>query len=140
MDDHSARFETALDFEATAASHDLATRLVEAALFASAEPVSARALLAMLAPLDRTDVEAIVARVAARHEGSGLCVQAVGGGWQFRTAPDLAPFLTQVQKRPRRLPRATMETWRSSPTTSPARAPRSRRSGASRSARPCSRR
>ena len=33
MDDHSARFETALDFEAASASHDLATRLVEAALF-----------------------------------------------------------------------------------------------------------
>lgn len=109
MDDHSARFDD-LAAQQAATQHDLAIRLVEAALFASAEPVTPRALLALLAPLDQTDVEAIVARVAARHEGSGLCVQAVAGGWQFRTAPDLAPFLTQVQKRPRRLPRATMET------------------------------
>ena len=106
MDDHSARFDD-LAAQQAAIQHDLAIRLVEAALFASAEPVTPRALLALLAPLDQTDVEAIVARVAARHEGSGLCVQAVAGGWQFRTAPDLAPFLTQVQKRPRRLPRAS---------------------------------
>jgi segregation and condensation protein B len=34
----------------------------------------------------------------------------VGGGWQFRTAPDLAPRLTRVVQQPRRLPRAAMET------------------------------
>jgi segregation and condensation protein B len=34
----------------------------------------------------------------------------VGGGWQFRTAPDLAPRLTRLVSRPRRLPRVAMET------------------------------
>jgi segregation and condensation protein B len=34
----------------------------------------------------------------------------VGGGWQFRTAPDLAPRLRRVVQVPRRLPRVAMET------------------------------
>ncbi len=34
----------------------------------------------------------------------------VAGGWQFRTAPDLAPLLRRVVPQPRRLPRAAMET------------------------------
>ena len=34
----------------------------------------------------------------------------IGGGWQFRTAPDLAKLLTKVVQVPRRLPRAAMET------------------------------
>ena len=34
----------------------------------------------------------------------------VAGGWQFRTAPDLAPMLTKVLQRPRRLSRVAMET------------------------------
>jgi segregation and condensation protein B len=34
----------------------------------------------------------------------------VGGGWQFRTAPDLAPRLRRVIQVPRRLPRVAMET------------------------------
>ena len=34
----------------------------------------------------------------------------MAGGWQFRTAPDLAPRLRRVVVQPRRLPRAAMET------------------------------
>jgi len=34
----------------------------------------------------------------------------VAGGWQFRTAPDLAPMLRKVVELPRKLPRAAMET------------------------------
>jgi segregation and condensation protein B len=34
----------------------------------------------------------------------------VGGGWQFRTAPDVAPNLRKVVELPRRLPRVAMET------------------------------
>ena len=34
----------------------------------------------------------------------------VAGGWQFRTAPDLAGVLRRVVAQPRRLPRAAMET------------------------------
>ena len=52
----------------------------------------------------------MLAALAARHAGGGVELAEIGGGWQFRTAPDLAPRLTRVISRPRRLPRVAMET------------------------------
>ena len=40
----------------------------------------------------------------------GVNLVQVAGGWQFRTAPDLAPALRKVVELPRRLPRVAMET------------------------------
>jgi segregation and condensation protein B len=97
---------------------DLAVRLAEALIFASSEPVSERALLELLqnrealpeaeenvASALRGVLDALVARYADR----GVRPVLVAGGWQFRTAPDLAPHLTRVMHRPRRLPRSAME-------------------------------
>ena len=83
-------------------------RLAEALVFASAEPVTARAL-AQLLPED-AEAEAVFAALAARYAGRGVELINVGGGWQFRTAPDLAPRLVRVVQQPRRLPRVAMET------------------------------
>ncbi|MCP1227622.1 SMC-Scp complex subunit ScpB [Acetobacter fabarum] len=98
---------------------DEAVRLAEALIFASTEPVSARRLADLLEgrqimPTGEEDLGAFVAAVLAelcrRYEGRGVFPVEVAGGWQFRTAPDLAPLLTRVLERPRRLPRAVMET------------------------------
>ncbi|WP_338332300.1 SMC-Scp complex subunit ScpB [Acetobacter sp. LMG 32666] len=98
---------------------DEAVRLAEALIFASTEPVSARRLADLLEdrqimPTGEDDLGAFVAAVLAalvhRYEGRGVFPVEVAGGWQFRTAPDLAPLLTRVLERPRRLPRAVMET------------------------------
>ena len=83
-------------------------RLAEALIFASAEPVSARALTALL-PED-VDAETVLRAVKTRYEGKGVELVEVGIGWQFRTAPDLAARLTRTISRPRRLPRVAMET------------------------------
>jgi segregation and condensation protein B len=83
-------------------------RLAEALVFASSEPVSARALSALL-PED-VEAEHVLLAVQARHAGRGVELARIAGGWQFRTAPDLAPRLTRVISRPRRLPRVAMET------------------------------
>ena len=83
-------------------------RLAEALLFASAEPVSMRALTQLLP--DGADVDATVAVLRARYDGRGVELVEVAGGWQFRTAPDLAPRLVRVVPVARRLPRAAMET------------------------------
>jgi len=89
-------------------SDEQALRLAEAVIFASREPVGARALANLLpAP---TDVDAVLAALAARYAGRGVELAEVGGGWQFRTAPDLAPVLRKVVELPRRLPRVAMET------------------------------
>jgi segregation and condensation protein B len=87
---------------------EAAVRLAEAVIFASREPVSARTL-ANLLPAD-CDVEAVLAAVAAAYAGRGVAPVEVAGGWQFRTAPDLAPVLRKVVELPRRLPRVAMET------------------------------
>ena len=97
----------------------LALRLVEAAIFASDAPVSERVLLELLQDQfvdagSKPDLAASLATVLqalrALHGAGGVRLVEVGGGWQFRTAPDLAPYLTKVMRRPRRLPRAAMET------------------------------
>ncbi len=87
---------------------EAALRLAEAMVFASAVPVTPRAL-AQLLPED-ADVDAVLAALRARYAGRGVELVEVGGGVQFRTAPDLAPKLRRVVEVPRRLPRAAMET------------------------------
>jgi segregation and condensation protein B len=83
-------------------------RLAEALIFASPNPVAARALAALL-PED-VAAEDVLAALRDRYAGRGVELAEVAGGWQFRTAPDLAPRLTRVIQRPRRLPRVAMET------------------------------
>jgi len=83
-------------------------RLAEAVMFASREPVSARTLANLLP--ESADVDAVLAELASVYAGRGVELAAVAGGWQFRTAPDLAPALRKVVELPRRLPRAAMET------------------------------
>ncbi len=83
-------------------------RLAEAFVFASAEPVSARALQQLL-PED-ADADAVLAALRERTAERGVVLVEVAGGWQFRSAPDLAPLLRRVVVQPRRLPRAAMET------------------------------
>lgn len=82
-------------------------RLVEAMLFAAAEPVTL-AVIARALP-EGVAAEAVVAALQARYAGRGVELVAVAGGLQFRTAPDLAPALTRTIQQPRRLPRAAME-------------------------------
>ncbi len=83
-------------------------RLAEALIFASAEPVSARALTQLLP--DGAEAETVIAALRQRFEGHGVELADIAGGWQFRTAPDLASRLRKVIQVPRRLPRVAMET------------------------------
>jgi len=87
---------------------DDSLRLAEALIFASATPVTFRALTALLPEAE--EAEAVVAALRDRYAGRGVELVEVAGGIQFRTAPDLAPRLTRVIEVPRRLPRAAMET------------------------------
>jgi segregation and condensation protein B len=89
------------------AEFDAAMRLVEAMVFASADPVGT-AVIARMLP-DAVDADAVLQAVQARYAGRGVELVEVAGGWQFRTAPDLAPWLTKLVPKPRRLPRAAME-------------------------------
>ena len=83
-------------------------RLAEALLFASAEPVTPRALARVLA--DDLDPDAVLAALRTRYTGRGVELVDAGAGVMFRTALDLAPRLRKVIEAPRRLPRVAMET------------------------------
>ncbi len=84
-----------------------AERVIEALIFASAEPVPPAAIARLLPP--DTDADAVLAALQAQYAGRGVELVEVGGGWQFRTAPDVAPHLVRTVPQPRRLPRAAME-------------------------------
>lgn len=87
---------------------DAAVRLAEALIFASREPVTPR-VLANLLP-DSINVDAVIAALHSAYAGRGVCLLDVAGGWQFRSAPDLAAILRKVVELPRRLPRVALET------------------------------
>lgn len=87
---------------------DRAVQLAEAVIFASREPVQPR-VLANLLPED-ADIDAVIAALSRDYAARGVNLAQVDGGWQFRTAPDIAPALRKVVDLPRRLPRVAMET------------------------------
>lgn len=83
-------------------------RLLEALLFASAEPLAEQALADKLPP--DADVRAALAQLQADYAPRGVNLVARDGKWAFRTAPDLAAHLRVEAQVGRRLSRAAVET------------------------------
>jgi len=82
-------------------------RMVEAMIFASAEPVAEKALAAQL-PED-TDIKALLEEVQAAYNGRGVNLVRVGDAWAFRTADDLSFLLQKEAVETRRLSKAALE-------------------------------
>lgn len=89
-------------------SDRLAMRLVEAMLFAAAEPLPEEALAARLPP--DTDVVTVLNRLRAEYADRGVNLVRRDRRWAFRTAPDLASQLRIETVVARRLSRAAVET------------------------------
>ncbi|KPP87301.1 MAG: segregation and condensation protein ScpB [Rhodobacteraceae bacterium HLUCCA08] len=83
-------------------------RMVEAILFASAEPVSVRDLAGRM-PHGADPAEALV-HLRKRYEGRGVQVVKVGDGWAIRTAADLGFLMQKETVETRKLSRAAIET------------------------------
>jgi segregation and condensation protein B len=83
-------------------------RLLEAMLFASAEPVAAAALAARMP--DGTDVPELLEELATLYANRGVNLVRRDDRWAFRTAADLAPRLQIETQVPRKLSRAAVET------------------------------
>ena len=83
-------------------------RMVEAILFASAEPITVRDLEDRM-PHGSDPAEALV-YLRRRYEGRGVNVVKVGDGWAFRTAPDLGFLMQKETVETRKLSRAAIET------------------------------
>jgi segregation and condensation protein B len=83
-------------------------RLLEAMLFASAEPLD-EASLAQRMPAD-VDVRAALERLQQDYAARGVNLIRVGGKWTFRTARDLAWLLSKETLETKKLSRAAIET------------------------------
>ena len=83
-------------------------RMVEAILFATAEPVTIAELNARM-PHGSDAAEAIQI-LQKRYEGRGVAVVKVGDAWAIRTAPDLGFLMRKETVETRKLSRAAIET------------------------------
>jgi len=86
---------------------NLALRIVEALLFASAAPLPAEEL-ARSVPAG-IDIAQLLSRLTALYAERGVNLRQVAGGFAFRTAPDLGYLLAADAEPPRKLSRAALE-------------------------------
>ncbi|MFN3614451.1 MAG: SMC-Scp complex subunit ScpB [Rubrimonas sp.] len=82
--------------------------MVEALLFASAEPLTQRQIAERLP--GGTDPAEALRRLSLRYAGRGVELRRVGDAWAFRTASDLGFLMRREQVEQRKLSRAAMET------------------------------
>ena len=85
-----------------------AERMIEALLFAAAEPLSVADLVGRLPA--GADVAAALGALVERYRDRGVRLAEVAGRWRFQTAEDLAFLMTEERDEPRRLSRAAQET------------------------------
>jgi segregation and condensation protein B len=83
-------------------------RMLEALLFAAAEPLTEESLAERLPK--GADVAGLLEQLAARYDKRGVNLVRVAGKWSFRTAPDLAFLLRREVAETRKLSRAAIET------------------------------
>lgn len=83
-------------------------RIVEAVIFAAAEPVPVERLAERLP--EGIDVEAVLRELQQIYAGRGVNLVQVAGKWTFRTAEDLGFLLSREIKEQRRLSRPALET------------------------------
>src|SRR6202158_5051551 len=83
-------------------------RLLEAMLFASAEPLDEKSLGARLP--QGVDVHAALVRLQEEYATRGVNLVRINGKWTFRTANDLSWLLSKETVETRKLSRAAIET------------------------------
>ncbi|MBV9569855.1 MAG: SMC-Scp complex subunit ScpB [Alphaproteobacteria bacterium] len=83
-------------------------RMVEAILFAAAEPLGEEVLSHLLP--NNANLGGLLGALQHLYERRGVNLVQVGGKWQFRTASDLAFLLRKEQPEQKRLSRAALET------------------------------
>jgi len=83
-------------------------RMLEAVLFASADPLSEKELAQRL-PEDAA-ISTLLAALKTHYADRGVNLVVAGKTWAFRTAPDLAAVLSRDKLTERKLSRAALET------------------------------
>ena len=85
-----------------------ALRMIEAVLFAAAEPLSADGLAARLP--EGSNIAGLLRELQAAYADRGVNLVQVAGKWSFRTAGDLAFLLSRNAVEQKKLSRAALET------------------------------
>ncbi|MGK2739704.1 SMC-Scp complex subunit ScpB [Tepidicaulis sp. LMO-SS28] len=83
-------------------------RMVEALLFAAAEPLDRDSIAARLP--EGADVGALIEDLQTLYENRGVNLVRVANKWMFRTAEDLSFLMRREAKQQKRLSRAALET------------------------------
>jgi segregation and condensation protein B len=83
-------------------------RILEALLFAAAEPLAPEQIKPLLP--EGVEPEPLLERLHAAYAPRGVNLVSTGGRWSFRTAPDLGFLLRREAVEERRLSRAAIET------------------------------
>ncbi|QQG37367.1 MAG: SMC-Scp complex subunit ScpB [Micavibrio aeruginosavorus] len=83
-------------------------RLIEALLFASAEPLTVNAVRERMP--EGADVGGLLMELQKTYEGRGVSLLNMDGYWAFRTASDLSDALSMKKDVQRKLSRAAVET------------------------------
>lgn len=92
---------------------DQQRRIVEAAILASPEPIAPTAIAELIPRCNPSQVRALTVELNAEYveQRRAFEIWEVAGGFQFRSLPEFAPYLKQIQKtRPLRLSQAALET------------------------------
>jgi segregation and condensation protein B len=113
MANYSAAVVIAVDNDATAMNQSPEERrqnlrMVEALLFASAEPLSADAIAGRLP--EGTDIAGLLRDLQEIYAGRGVNLVQVAGKWMLRTAGDLSFLLSREAVEQKKLSRAALET------------------------------
>jgi segregation and condensation protein B len=83
-------------------------RILEAMLFASAEPLDEKTLAAQIP--EGIDLQGSLLELQQQYTSRGVNLVRINGKWTFRTAGDLAWLLSKETTEPRKLSRAAIET------------------------------
>ncbi|MFA4993740.1 MAG: SMC-Scp complex subunit ScpB [Bdellovibrionales bacterium] len=82
-------------------------RLLEAVIFASAEPVTTEMLAQQFG--EDANILDMLQALKKEYEGRGVNLVQTDGQWSFRTAPDVSPHMKITRQPRRKLPRAAAE-------------------------------
>ena len=83
-------------------------RIIEAMLFASAEPIATEKFQEFLS--EGTDVLSLLADLQNNYENRGVNLVQVAGKWAFRTAADMSTILRRETTEQKKLTKAALET------------------------------
>lgn len=92
---------------------ELLKSIVEGLVFAHSEPITAESLAAVIQSASSETIQSVLDDLEREYlsRSRGFVLAKVAGGYQFRSLPNLAPWILEMRRmKPARLSRAALET------------------------------